>query len=478
LRWKCIGCGYVEEGDPLLPRCPRCGSPLFIDLELGRDEVAKALEIAKQCRDAGVCGWSKLVGIECRVSLGEGWTPLLKVESLSKALGVRVWVKNECLNPTHTFIDRGAAVDVSRAMSKGFRSLFVGGLGDFSVSMASYAKYAGLDVEVVMPRETDIQHLIRVVLSGARASLVDSYESAVSTALRAGGRYPTLPSSGSVAQGFKTIAYEVYAQLGRMPRAILVPAGDGVLTSAIYAGFKDLSDALGLEPPRIIAVQHGFSPAIVEALGGRVVRDREDRSLREVSIEQPQALTAAIEAIRRSGGGAISVSSSEAISATVAIAKSLGVFIDPVGAVALAGVPRALENGLIDPGEEVVVILSGCPSKDSFLLYRVAMSDRGISRVVRELIGADEEVNSSQLDILAALAEEGPLNLCSLWRALRRRGRRISLSTIHHHLKVLMSMGLIEALPVEGTSRQLYAVTDKGLSVLKRYAPSAQLEDT
>ncbi|NPA96163.1 MAG: pyridoxal-phosphate dependent enzyme [Crenarchaeota archaeon] len=476
MRWKCIGCGYVEEGDPLLPRCPRCGSPLFLEVEADRGSVAKAIDWARSRRELGVGSWSKLLHSECRVSLGEGWTPLVKVETLSKSLGVELWVKNECLNPTHTFIDRGAAVDVSRAVCKGFRSIYAGGLGDFSVSIVGYAKYAGLDVEIAMPKETDIQHLIRVVLSGAKTSLVDSYESAVSIALRVGGRYPTLPSSGSIAQGFKTIAYEIYAQMNGVPDAIVVPAGDGVLTSAMYAGFRDLYDSLGLEIPRIVVVQHGFSPTIVEALGGEVVRDSEDRSLREVSIRQPQALTSAIEAIKRSDGGAIAVSSSEAIRATVAIAKSLGIFVDPIGAVALAGVPRAIERGLIGPGDRVVVVLGGCPSKDSFLLYRVAMSDKAVSRIVRELIGADEEVNSSQLDILYALAEEGPLNLCSLWRALRRRGRRISLSTIHHHLKVLMGMGLVETLPIEGTSRQLYAITDKGLSVLRRYAPSASPE--
>ncbi len=470
-KWVCLGCGFREEGDPLIPRCPRCGSPLFLDLCLSKSELSRILEVAKEHRDRGVGCWSPLLHVDEIITLGEGWTPLIKLRRYSLPVTIDVWVKNECSNPTYTFIDRGAAVEVSRAIAKGFRFIRIVGLGDFAVSLSSYARFAGLEAEAVLPRDTGLQHLVRIVVSGTKVKLVDSYERALSVAMDSRGSYTSIPPSGSVAQGYKTISYEIVAQLGFVPDVIFVPAGDGVLASSIYAGFLDISKALDTDLPRIVVVQHGYAPAIVEAVGGALVRDSEDRSLREVSIRKPQALASVVEAIRRSGGTAISVSSSDVLRACTALAKSLGIFVDPVGAIALAGVRRAIELGLLDRREKVVVVLSGCPSKDPLLLYRVAISDSDVARSLRELIGVEGELSASQLDILSVLAEEGPMNLSSLWRALRKRGKRISLSTVHHHLKVLCNMGLVEQVPAGTAISHLYSITERGLALLKRYSP-------
>lgn len=420
-----------------------------------------------------------MIGFEIVASLGEGGTPLIRVPRVCDDCSAEVWIKNEFLNPTQTFIDRGAVTAVSYAISNRFGKIVAAGLGDFLISMSTYARAAGLSIEVFTSRSIDLQHLMRLALTGARISLVDSYESALSSVERFGASScPVVPSSGIVAVGYKTIAYEIVLQLGSVPDVVFVPAGDGVLTTSVYVGFQEVCEALGEALPRIIAVQHGYSPRIVEEVGGFVAKDSEDRSLVEVSVEKPLASSSAAEAIRRSGGTAIAVRASEIIAATVEIAKGVGIFVDPVGATAFAGLRKALDEGIVDGRERIVVVISGASSKDPYLLYRVVMSDRDTAKSVRELLGADEEVSSTQLDILHALAEEGPQNLCSLWRALRRRGRRVSLSTIHHHIKVLMKMGLVEVIPVEGTARQIYSITEKGLTVLKKYVPSFTTESS
>ncbi len=470
--WICISCGKQREAPPTF-RCPSCSSPLYPLIELDSSRVRSVVESARKCCAKDLNVWSSLIGFDVVMSLGEGGTPLIRISKLGDGSRARLWIKNEFMNPTQTFIDRGAATATSYALLRRVDRIAAAGLGDFLVSISTYARAAGLSTEVFASKSIDVQHLMRLVLADARINLLDSYEKALSHVERLGsGVCSVIPSSGIVAVGYKTIAYEIVAQLGSVPDAVFVPAGDGVLTTSIYVGFQEVCEALGEQMPRLIAVQHGYAPRIVEAVGGLLSRDREDRSLLEVSVEKPLAFSSATEAIRRSGGSAVAVRSSDVVAATVEIARCVGLFVDPVGATAFAGFRRALEEGLVDRSEQVVVIVSGASSKDPYLLYRVVMSDRDSAKSVRELLGADEEVSSTQLDILHALAEEGPQNLCSLWRALRRRGKRVSLSTIHHHVKVLMKMGLVEVIPVEGTARQIYSITEKGLAVLKRYVPS------
>src|SRR6266536_166635 len=85
------------------------------------------------------------------VSLGEGTTPLVYCLRLSKRVGRAVFVKNEGVNPTGSFKDRGMTVAVSKAMERNAKALICSSTGNTSASAAAYASHAGISCAVVLP---------------------------------------------------------------------------------------------------------------------------------------------------------------------------------------------------------------------------------------------------------------------------------------------------------------------------------------
>src|SRR4029434_2049060 len=85
------------------------------------------------------------------VSLGEGDTPLVFCPQLSKRVGRALFVKNEGVNPTGSFKDRGMTLAVSKATERGATALICASTGNTSASAAAYAARAGISCVVISP---------------------------------------------------------------------------------------------------------------------------------------------------------------------------------------------------------------------------------------------------------------------------------------------------------------------------------------
>ncbi len=153
------------------------------------------------------------------------------------------------------------------------------------------------------------------------------------------------------------------------PDAVLVPTGDGVISAGIAKGFRDLEEA-GLIPsrPRLIAVQPEGSSAIVRALrsGADEAQAMPDATsvADSLNVEMPRNAIGCLAEVRASNGGGVEVSDDAILEAIPRLASATGVFAEPAGAAALAGLEAALDEGLVDRDERVVLMVTGGGLKD------------------------------------------------------------------------------------------------------------------
>ena len=261
-----------------------CGAPLLAryDLEaLARTWPRGALAT----RPPTLWRYREVLPIErggAPVSLGEGFTPLVRAGRLERALGMRcVYVKDESLNPTHSFKARGLSVAVTRARDLGARTLAVPSAGNAGNALAAYAAAAGLEARVFMPRDVKQPFIRECELYGAEVTLVDGLitDAGRVAAERgaAAGWYDvaTLREPYRV-EGKKTMAYELAEQLGwRWPDWLIYPTGGGTGIVGMWKAFDEL-ERIGWMPagrrPRLAAVQAAGCAPIVRAFESGAAR--------------------------------------------------------------------------------------------------------------------------------------------------------------------------------------------------------------
>jgi len=72
-----------------------------------------------------------------RVSLGEGFTPLIEARHLAAELSIkRLWIKDEAQNPTGSFKDRGLSVAISLAKELGIKKVAIPSAGNAGGSLS------------------------------------------------------------------------------------------------------------------------------------------------------------------------------------------------------------------------------------------------------------------------------------------------------------------------------------------------------
>jgi threonine synthase len=305
------------------------------------------------------------------VSLGEGGTPLLRASRFGQRLGLReAWVKDESANPTGSFKDRGLTVAVSLAKAAGVPGLVLPTAGNAGAAAAAYGARAGLQVSVHAPESTPPEILAEIRLRGAQVrehpgSISDAGREATAEAARSGFlSIATFKEPGRV-EGKKTMAYEVFEDLGRIPDAIVYPCGGGTGIVAMAQGFDEMEELgwIGSDRPRLFAVQAEGCAPVVDAF--RRGADRTDpwpaptTEAAGLRVPTPFADREILSALRRTGGGAIAVAEDEIFSAGRSLAATEGILACPEGAAAAAGTARLVSDGVLGPSDAVVVFQTG-----------------------------------------------------------------------------------------------------------------------
>jgi len=286
------------------------------------------------------------------VSLGEGSTPLVHAEALSRELGVDLWLKLESMNPTGSFKDRGMTVAVSRAVAQGARAVICASTGNTAASAAAYAARAGMTAAILLPQgAVALGKLAQARAAGARLLEVRSSFDQVlqaASALAALGEHVLVNSlNPDRIEGQKTAAFEIVEEFGRAPDVLALPYGGGGNTRAYARGFAEW----GAGVPRLLA--------------GAAAR-RDDTLASAIRIVDPAHRAEAEAAVHESGGAVVALTDDEIVAAWRRLAALEGVFCEPASAAGLAAVQK------LRPSGTAVVVITGHGLKDPGAVDRIA----------------------------------------------------------------------------------------------------------
>jgi threonine synthase len=308
------------------------------------------------------------------VTLGEGFTPILRAERLQELLRVKsILVKDDGIIPTGTFKARGQSSAISKAKELGIRSVALASAGNAGAASAAYSARAGIECNVFMPRDAPQSTKKECAELGANLHLVDGLISdaakivAEEKSRRGWFELSTLKEPYRV-EGKKTMGYEIAEQLdwNYLPDVIIYPTGGGTGLIGMWKAFREI-EALGWmkvkKKPRMVAVQSSGCEPIVKAIreGKEKVEPFPNASTiaSGLRVPFPYASEQILKVIKESNGMAISVSDKEILSAMKSFAKLEGMFVCPEGAATLACLEHMVSEKFIDTSEGVLLYNTG-----------------------------------------------------------------------------------------------------------------------
>jgi threonine synthase len=283
------------------------------------------------------------------VSLCEGNTPLIPVDSLSREVGdnVEVFVKFEGLNPTGSFKDRGMTMAVSKAREEGSTAVMCASTGNTSASAAAYAGRAGMSCIVIIPDgNIAMGKLAQALMHGAQVFAVQgNFDDALTIVRDITDKHPiTLVNSVNPyrIEGQKTASFEVIDALGDAPDYHFIPVGNAGNITAYWKGYVEYHNAgKSTRRPRMMGFQAAGSAPIVL---GHVVEKPETLAT-AIRIGNPASWKQA-EAARDDSGGMIDmVTDDEIVSAYQHLARVEGIFVEPASAASVAGLIKLIQSG-------------------------------------------------------------------------------------------------------------------------------------
>ena len=336
------------------------------------------------------------------VSLGEGNTPLIYSPRLSERVGrgCEVFVKNEGVNPTGSFKDRGMTVAVSKAMERGTKALICASTGNTSASAAAYAARAGISCVVILPAgKIATGKLLQAFAYGAKIVAIDgNFDDALRIVRELGdtGDFTIVNSiNPDRIAGQKTAAFEIIDELGDAPDFHLLPVGNAGNITAYWAGYREyLARERSTKLPSVIGFQAiGAAPIFHD----RII-EKPETIASAIRIGNPASWKQARTAVIESRGAIDVVSDEEILAAQKWLAQHEGVFVEPASAASIAGFLKWFDSDdaahsfqKIQEASRIVCTVTGNGLKDPDVIIGQMRELKAIAATVtdvRRAIGA------------------------------------------------------------------------------------------
>jgi threonine synthase len=385
-RLVCSKCGttYQPLENPVMCRKKDLGRlDVIYDYDAVSNKLTRSTLGSRKRRD--VWRYQELLPARPRfaVSLGEGGTPLIHAKRLGERLGMKnLLLKDETRNPTASFKDRAMAVGVAKAVEMGKKDVVIASSGNAAASLAAYAAAAGIRCHAFVPDDAAIGKIAQLLLYGATTVRCkqekEGEDATVQAMLRAvdeSGYYPC-PSFGPFnpyqVEGPKTIPFELYEEHDWEDiETILIPTGSGCLLTGVWKGLRDLKEIdLVHSYPRLFAVQPTGNQALVRAMRkhlefGQIVPEAYPESVASGLLDPfPWDGDAALMGVQATGGGGVAVGDPAIMRAVRDLAACEGIFAEPSGAAAVAGLRGLLQEGIVRKNDTVVVLITGSGLKE------------------------------------------------------------------------------------------------------------------
>ncbi|MGW8247929.1 MAG: threonine synthase [Acidiferrobacterales bacterium] len=333
------------------------------------------------------------------ISLGEGNTPLIRLNNIPKQLGtdVDIYVKYEGLNPTGSFKDRGMTMAVTKAVEEGSRAIICASTGNTSAAAAAYAARAGITAFVLIPEgKIAMGKLAQAMMHGSVVIQIQgNFDDGMRLVKEVAEQAPvTIVNSINPyrLQGQKTAAFEIMEELGTAPDYHCLPVGNAGNITAHWMGYCEYAEhGIVNNRPTMVGYQAaGAAPFIA----GKMIDDPETVAT-AIRIGHPQSWDKAWVVQKESNGWFDQCEDDLILAAQKMLAEKEGIFCEPASAASLAGAMRDIQNGKIKPGSKVVCTLTGHGLKDPDTAIK-----QSTSPVLK--VGANlEEVKRAILDNMA-----------------------------------------------------------------------------
>ncbi|MBV9661294.1 MAG: threonine synthase [Acidimicrobiales bacterium] len=370
---RCRECGRTYPSEALHV-CDWCFGPLEVVYDYGAIKAA----VSREAIGAGPLSMWRYADLlpaasEGAVSLGAGFTPLVRADRLAAELGLReLWIKNDTVNPTGSFKDRVVSVALTKAQELGFKVAACASTGNLANSVAAHAAHAGMESIVFIPADLEAGKVVNTAVFGGRLVAVEgNYDDVNRLCAELAGEHPSwafvnVNVRTYYAEGSKTLAFETAEQLGwSCPDHVVVPVASGSQLTKVAKGFKELWEVglLDEEPHvRISGAQAaGCSPVAQAFAAGRdVIKPvKPDTIAKSLAIGNPADGPYALDAVRSSGGGFGSVSDDEVVDGIRLLARTEGIFAETAGGVTIGSLVQLVERGVVRPDERVVALVTG-----------------------------------------------------------------------------------------------------------------------
>lgn len=388
---QCIKCGRQYRVDEVLYSCFDCGIEGVLDVVYDMNVVARRFLKRLKTDSEGaapnsIWRYRDLLPIEDHdrylPPLQIGWTPLYDcrefAERYRQSAHVKfpkfLYVKDDGRNPTASFKDRASAMAVVKAQELGKEVISCASTGNAASSLAGLAASLGIPTYIFVPQSAPKAKIAQLLMYGAHVIMVKgSYDQAYDLSLQASDEWGWYSRNSGynpyLGEGKKTAALEICEQLNwEAPDKVFVSVGDGCIIGGMWKGFCDLYE-LGLidKLPQMIGVQaKGANPLEIAFETGNPIKVQTqlDTLADSISVGQPRDGLKALRAARDSQGRMMSVGDPEILEAMKVLAKNTGVFAEPAGATAFAGLQKLAAQEELDEEERVVVVVTGNGLKD------------------------------------------------------------------------------------------------------------------
>ncbi|HOT97098.1 MAG TPA: threonine synthase [bacterium] len=375
--YQCCECGRRYTRDQVTYLCPVCsatyrpGMPLKGVLRAEFDYAAIRRTLNPHRVDYAL--WNA-VEADYFPPCAVGNTPFTRIDRFGALAGfANVWAKNDGLNPSGSLKDRASVLVAAEARRTGAPTLVAASTGNAASSLAAVCAAAGLACIIFVPATAPRAKLVQMLIHGARVLPINgTYDDAFRLSLEYTAKYGGLNRNTAyhplTIEGKKTAGLEIFRQNGgRAPEVILVPVGDGVILSGVHKAFYDLKASGLIEKiPRLIAVQAESSDALHRFIATGHYRNAEKPQTfaDSISVAAPSNAVMARQAVLESEGFSLTVSDEEILSGQKKLAETTGIFAEPAAAAAAAGLLKLKGDTRLDPGSQIVLLVTGHGLKD------------------------------------------------------------------------------------------------------------------
>ena len=379
----CVTCGAVYTPNQVEYTCPSCGPRLgTLEVRYDYERLSQTLtrDVFAKSGHESMWRYFPLLPIESEEfiqPLRVGWTPLYPFPDLAHELKLSaLYVKDDGQNPTASYKDRASSIVVIKAQEMSKSVVTCASTGNAASSLAGFAAATSLKTIIFVPKTAPEAKVAQLLVYGARVFLVNgSYDVAYDLAAEAAEAFGWYNRSAAVnpylVEGKKTGAIELAEQLNwQPPDVVFVGVGDGSVISGVCKGFAELHKLGWIEKvPQVIGVQAETSAPIAKAFGaydGQDVwfEDIEAHTVADsICVGKPRDVVKAVKSVYANGGRYVTVSDDAILDAIIELARRTGVFGEPAGAAAYAGLLALVKTGDLD-GKSVAVLITGNGLKD------------------------------------------------------------------------------------------------------------------